>query len=163
MRPTLFVCGAVLAAVALAGCSGPTDGTAEASPSPSETVSAEEVAYYRCLGDNGLVLETPNPGQIRVDKDANTDKDVAMAAEEECRPLLDAIPDAPVSEEALETARDVSACVREKGFEDYPDPDPSTGEVDPGAAGVPENPELRAALSDCRPEGTGTGDTVVGG
>ncbi|MFI6058739.1 hypothetical protein [Streptomyces sp. NPDC051286] len=163
MRPTLLVCGAVLAALALTGCAGSADGAAEPAASPSETVSAEEIAYYRCLEKNGLVLETPNPGQLRVDKDKNTDEAVAVAAEEKCRDLQKAIPDAPVSEEDLAAAREVSACVREKGFEDYPDPDPKTGEVDLESAGVSEDPELRAALRDCRPKNAGVGDAVVGG
>ncbi|MET8129169.1 hypothetical protein ABZV67_32695 [Streptomyces sp. NPDC005065] len=163
MRPTLLVCGAVLAALALTGCAGSVDGAAEPSASPSETVSAEEIAYYRCLEQNGLVLEAPNPGQLRVDKDKNTDEAVAMAAAEKCRDLQKAIPDAPVSEESLAAAREVSACVREKGFDDYPDPDPKTGEVDLEAAGVSEDPELRVALHDCRPTNAGVGDAVVGG
>ncbi|UGY92686.1 hypothetical protein [Streptomyces gobiensis] len=163
MRPALLVCGAALAALALTGCAGSSDGAAEPSASPSETVSAEETAYYRCLEKNGLVLETPNPGQLRVDKDKNTDEAAATAAEETCRDFLKAIPDPPVSEERLAAARKVSACVREKGYEDYPDPDPKTGEVDLEAAGVAEDPELRAALQDCRPTGTGVGDAVVGG
>lgn len=163
MRPTLLVCGAVLTALALTGCSGSADKAAEPSASPSETVSAEEITYYRCLEENGLALHTPNPGQLRVDKDKNTDEAVALAAQEKCQDLQKAIPDAPVSEDTLEAAREVSACVRKKGFEDYPDPDPKTGEVDPQAAGVTDDPELRAALQDCRPADAAVGDAVVGG
>ncbi|WP_031084071.1 hypothetical protein [Streptomyces sp. NRRL WC-3549] len=163
MRPTLLVCGAVLATLALTGCSGSADKAAEPSVSPSETVSAQEIAYYRCLEENGLVLEEPNPGQLRVDKDKNTDEAVAAEAEDKCRDLQKAIPDAPVDEESLAAAIEASVCVREKGFEDYPDPDPKTGEVDLEAAGVSRNQELRAALRDCLPKGDGVGDAVVGG
>lgn len=159
MRPTLLVCGAVLATLALTGCAGED----EPSASPSATVSAEEIAYYRCLEKNGLVLETPSPGQLRVDKDKNTDQAAAAEAEEKCRDLQKAIPDAPVSEESLAAAREVSACVRQKGFEDYPDPDPKTGEVDPNAAGVSKDPGLRAALQECRAKNAVVGDAVVGG
>ncbi|MEU4092630.1 hypothetical protein [Streptomyces sp. NPDC026673] len=160
MRPALLVSGAALAALALTGCAGSDE---SAAPSATASVSAEEIAYYRCLEKNGLVLETPNPGQLRVDKDKNTDEAVAAAAEDTCRDLQKAIPDAAVSEETLELEREVSACVREKGFEDYPDPDPETGAVDLTAAGVQEDPELRAALQDCRPQDTRAGDPVVGG
>ncbi|MFE2290926.1 hypothetical protein [Streptomyces sp. NPDC059452] len=163
MRTALLVCGSVLAALALTGCSGSADGAGQPSASPSESVSAQEIAYYRCLEKNGLVLETPNPGQLRVDKDKNTDEAVTVAAEKACQDLQAAIPDTAVSEESLAKARELSSCVREKGFADFPDPDPETGEVDLTVAGVAKDPKLRAALQECQPKNAGAGDAVVGG
>lgn len=158
--PRAAVALCALAALALTGCSGG-DSSASTSgkASAKATVGVDETAYYSCLEENGLTLEETDGGQPRVDKDKNDETSIT-AAEEKCRDLVPVQSAVPVSAEALAAARELSVCVREKGFEEYPDPDPTTGEVPDEAAGaIKSEPGLVAALEECTPD-TGAGDGV---
>ena len=101
--------------------------TEEKSPAPSE----QERAYYDCLAENGVVLENRDDGLLRVDKDHNADA-ALVGAQGECVALLpDEAPPSPAPAALLAKAKRFSACVRENGFPEYPDADPTTGEADP--------------------------------
>lgn len=152
---------ALLSLLPLVGCTSGSE--VEAEPTPSVSSGPEEIAYYRCLESNGVILQTPMPGQLRVDKDRNSDAAVTDAAEKACEAELAAIPKTGVSDQELAAERAISACVREKGFKDFPDPDPQTGEVDLDAAGMTDDPDLRVALRDCSPAAKGDREPVVGG
>lgn len=159
VRPAV---GAVLtvpsATLFLTECGGPN----EPVPAASAKASPEEIAYYHCPESNGVVPQTPNPGQLRVDK--NTDPAVEAEASKKCAQEQAAIPEVALSEEELAAARAKSECVREKGSKNFPDPAPKTGEVDPAAAGVPGNPELREAVRECAGVPGGPEDgAIVGG
>ncbi|MFJ5896636.1 hypothetical protein ACIQFZ_14405 [Streptomyces sp. NPDC093064] len=79
---------------------------------------------------NGLALEARNDGRLRVDKDQNDDASMG-SAEAKCVDLLpDVASAAPAPGAFVAKVRKFSACVRENGFSEYPDPDPTTGDVD---------------------------------
>jgi hypothetical protein len=62
---------------------------------------------------------------------------------------------AGVSAGTLEDARELSACIRGKGFTDFRDPDPTTGEfVDESVEAMKTDPALMAAYKEC----SGTGE-----
>jgi hypothetical protein len=117
-------------------------------------VSADVTAYYSCLKKNGLTLQTTNGGEPRIVKDQNVNDTASVtAAQEKCRDRMPAPSAVPASVEDLTAARELSACVREKGFTEYPDPDPKTGEVPAEAAEAAEalksDPGLVSALLEC--------------
>ncbi|MEU8539559.1 hypothetical protein AB0C52_06080 [Streptomyces sp. NPDC048717] len=170
----------LILALGLGGCSSDGDGAPRSAPSTGKTSAAPAepsaapsagaspdaaawAAYYDCLGAQGLKLQDTKAGEKRVDKDANTSEAVA-AAEKQCaakRPGPSK-PDAA----RLEEAKQVSACVREKGITDYPDPDPATGDVPLSgdlATRMKSDPKVVAALKACSPAAAGSGGTVVGG
>ncbi|GGJ43157.1 hypothetical protein GCM10010121_062960 [Streptomyces brasiliensis] len=96
------------------------------SPPPS----AQEQAYYRCLEENGVVLEKRDDGQLRADKDVDQAA-TESSAQQKCVDLLpDPVPASPAPAEAVAAAQKFSACVRENGFPGYPDPDPKSGQVE---------------------------------
>ncbi|MEU9172091.1 hypothetical protein AB0D34_30575 [Streptomyces sp. NPDC048420] len=162
--PRAAVALCALAALALTGCSGGDSDSASGKASSKATVSADIVAYYSCLEKNGLTLETTDAGEPRVDKDKN-DESAVPAAERKCKDLLPAPAPAAsaISDKELAAARELSACVREKGIADYPDPNPTTGEVpQDAAAAAKSDPDLLAALQECTP-GSGTNDGVSEG
>ncbi|MFF8375153.1 hypothetical protein ACF07V_03330 [Streptomyces sp. NPDC015661] len=171
----------LILALGLGGCSSDGDGATRSEPStgassapassPSATPSAgasrgtaDWAAYYDCLGAQGLKLQDTAGGEKRVDKDANK-PDAIVAAEKACVAKLPAR--GPVDPARLEAAKKLSACMREEGIADYPDPDPATGEValdgDLGAR-MKGDPKVIEALKACGPKAAGgDGGTVVGG
>ncbi|WP_326588978.1 hypothetical protein [Streptomyces sp. NBC_01294] len=142
---------ALLASALVSGCSG---GSAEPTSAKSPPPSAQEVAYYRCLEANGVILEKRDDGRLRVDKD-RFDADVETKAAAKC---VDQLPPeqaaAPAPAEFLAKARKLSACVRENGFPGYPDPDPKTAQVELTAEQQPtyRTPEFQAAAKKCSSE-----------
>lgn len=149
---------AIVVSVFLAtGCSGQDATSAKASSQPSATgtiapVSSADRAYYGCLEDQGVVMESRDDGQLRVDKDRNKDE-ALVTAEKQCASLA---PDPePAAAEDLATAKKFSACMREKGIKDYPDPDPETGEIRYGAEAAHKgDPDFVSAAQACN---TGSG------
>ncbi|MEU7020533.1 hypothetical protein ABZ990_07715 [Streptomyces sp. NPDC046203] len=169
----------LILALGLGGCSSDGDGAPRSAPNtdktsaaPAETSAAPSAgaspdtaawaAYYDCLGAQGLKLQDKH-GEKHVDKDANTNEAIA-AAEKQCAAKMPG-PAKPDSA-SLEAAKKVSACVREKGVTDYPDPDPATGDVPLSgdlATRMKSDPKVIAALKACSPTAVGSGGTVVGG
>ncbi|MGW0669150.1 hypothetical protein [Streptomyces sp. NPDC002746] len=155
----------VLFSLVTAGCSG-SMATGHAKPqgesSAKPTREATDAAYYRCLEDQGIPLDTTGDGLLRVKKGQNNDAAI-LAAEKECVALQPSPTTAPASEEDIKRARKLSACLREHGVKGYPEPGPDgaaplSGEM---AHAMKTNPDYRKAnrVCDPRPEG----DTVVGG
>ncbi|MFF0423174.1 hypothetical protein ACFYUJ_02025 [Streptomyces sp. NPDC004520] len=169
----------LIVALGIGGCSSGGDGatppapstaTPAASAAPSATPSAGASsaaagwsAYYDCLGAQGLKLQGSG-GVRRVDKDANTSEAIG-AAEKACRSLLPG--KEPLDPARLAEARKFTACMREKGIADYPDPDPATGDIPvEGGLGarLKSDPKVIAALRECHPTAPAAdGGTVEGG
>lgn len=129
VRPAVpgFAAVALLASVLVSGCSG---NSAEPKESKSPPPSAQEVAFYRCLESHGVLLEKRDDDQLRVDKD-KFDEAVNIAADAACKHLQpghESVP--PPSPEQLAKVKKFSVCMRGKGFADYPDPNPATGQVE---------------------------------
>ncbi|MEU2930990.1 hypothetical protein ABZ636_39235 [Streptomyces sp. NPDC007251] len=129
-RRSQLLLAALAAGVLSAGCSASGDAR-DAAPSAS-AADAQEVAYYRCLEDQGLALEVTDGGELRVDKDKAAEFGYAkeQAAEAKCRGKLPhGTPSASAPAAALEAARKQAECFRKNGVPDYPDPDPKTAEI----------------------------------
>ncbi|MFF3685794.1 hypothetical protein [Streptomyces sp. NPDC002187] len=140
---------AVLLLTALTGCGGPGEPDAEKSPPQSR----EDVARYRCLEENGIALTRSEAGHLRVDKDKMKEPDL-LKAQDACKHLLSG-EDRQVDEETLASARKTSECIRKNGFPGYPDPDPTTGELE-------MTPELTKAVKSHDPKLIAAHDTCVG-
>lgn len=124
----------------------------DASAPPKD--AAAWVAYYECLSEQGLVLEDRDDGKYRLDKDQNSDAEI-KAGEKQCADLQPE--QQPVSDATLEKARAFSACMRENGVPDFPDPNPTTGDLDVDAEKLKDlkyDAAVQAAKEKCRPKGT---------
>ncbi|MFB7556245.1 hypothetical protein [Streptomyces brevispora] len=151
----------VLLSLVTAGCSGSTD-SVQAKSSPKSTQGADEIAYYRCLADRGIPLDTTDDGVLRVKKGKDNNAAI-LAAEKKCAGLRPAPTTVLATEEDMARARKLSACLREHGVKGYPDPGPDgdaplSNEM---AYAMKTNPDYREAnrVCDPRPED----DSVVGG
>ncbi|GAA2374097.1 hypothetical protein GCM10010170_076990 [Dactylosporangium salmoneum] len=117
--------------VLLAGasaCGGPTGGNG-AAPAATASLHGIDLArrHAQCMREHGVPEEDPkeNPdGSIehqRYDKDA-VDQATLGAAIEACRPY-EPVLQGPGADEKIGILRDYAKCMRERGVEDFPDPD----------------------------------------
>ncbi|MET9518409.1 hypothetical protein [Streptomyces sp. NPDC002994] len=166
----------LLVSLAAVGCSNATQGGTGETPdadrpkaksptsgAPQAVVSDETRAYFDCLKDNGLTLETTDGGELRVEKGTNSDAKT-IAAEKKCVDLRPAPTVSALPKDQLAKARELSACIREKGIKNYPDPD-KNGNVQLSAElakSLKANPDFPKAEQECQPDSS-DGDTVVGG
>lgn len=153
VRTAALACAAValLASALVTGCAG---GSAAPTGAKSPPPSAQELAYYRCLEANGVTLEKRDDGQLRVDKDRFDAAVEARAAATCVDQLPPSVSAAPAPAEFLAKAKKFSACVRENGFPAYPDPDPTTAQVELTAEEQPAygTPEFQLTAKKCSPE-----------
>lgn len=128
LAPLLLIC------VSLTACGGEKN-EPHASDSPPPT--AEEIAYYDCLKDQGLKIEHTDYGAPRVDKSQPVE--TIAAAENAC---VGKLPPRPKPQQAppgvIAAAQKESACMRAEGVTWWPDPDPVTGEIDQTKGGTEE-------------------------
>lgn len=172
----------VAVAFALAGCAAESDeepgvaslGSSESTDAGTGDGSGGEkpsaLAYSQCMREHGL-QDFPDPnesGAIELQAEPGSELDrenpTFQAAEEACKDLL---PDgAQMPEGAKEANIKYSACMRENGVKDFPDPNPDGGLVvgaSPGGSLDPNNPTFQAAHEACKdllPDGGGPGGTV---
>ncbi|MET7310198.1 hypothetical protein ACWD7C_12825 [Streptomyces sp. NPDC005134] len=145
---------ALLASFSTAGCSS--------GEVPDTDLGIREAnRYYECLEGQGIELETTESRELRVNKD-KSEASEQNDAERNCSALL---PKArAVSADDLKMARKLSACIRENGFPDYPDPDQTTGNVNLNfeqSKKLKEDPKFSAATRTCTK--TTDKETVVNG
>ncbi|WP_157545406.1 hypothetical protein [Hamadaea tsunoensis] len=162
-RPAVVL--AVLALTVTAGCktsNTPHVATAQsgapviatsASPGPSPAADDDDraIQFQQCMHDHGVELQLGKKGDPQVGP--SFDPARIQAAYEACRAYASSGDGNKVklTAEDIEKLRLFSQCVRDHGIEDWPDPDPETGEMkfaDPGA--VKTNPKLPAALKACQ-------------
>jgi hypothetical protein len=162
----LVALGLVLAA-ALSGC-GAEEGDDVASASGTTATSTEQlseeeqaVKFAQCLREHGIEVEDPVDGQMpAVPQGAATDEELE-AAEEACREYQGGTPKTKqVSEEDLAKLREMSQCMRDHGYPNFPDPDPDKGGIILGDdSGIDLNdPKVQQAQQECGMEGTPVGD-----
>lgn len=160
----------VLLSLVTAGCSGSAGsaGSGQAKPgttsSPEPTQGADEVAYYTCLKGEGLSLETTDSGALRVEKGSGNDA-AMLTAEKKCVALLPSPSMVPATKEDMARARKLTACLREHGVKDYPDPDPNgdfplSNEL---SYRMKTDPGYRAARDICDPRPPGGEDLSADG
>ncbi|MFD8631609.1 hypothetical protein [Streptomyces sp. NPDC059533] len=126
--PALLIC------ISLTGCGGEKEPEASDSPPPT----AEEIAYYDCLEEQGLPITHTSYGNPRVDKDKPQPPEKEAAAKKACEGKLPPPPKPQqATPERLAAARKEAGCLRAEGITWYPDPDPVTAEID-DRKGTPE-------------------------
>ncbi len=97
----------------------------------------------------------------RKDKAATAGAAKQPAAEDKCQSKLPGTTQARASADEVETARQITACFRKNGVPEYPDPDPTTAEInlsDELAAKVKR--DLADVAAKCSPA---DGPGIVGG
>lgn len=127
-RATLVAtAAALLAAGLLAGCSA---GAPDDDPTAGGDPRSSSAQMGECLRAAGYDVADPDFSQgIAIDPPAGVDVDVYVKAFETCAGevggdlgALAAPPDPAEVAELQEANLEVARCVREKGFEDFPDP-----------------------------------------
>jgi hypothetical protein len=111
----------------------------EAEPSPAAEAELEDLerdeallAYAQCLRDNDIEMDDPEAGarggffrQANGSENIDVQSEEFLAAQQECGPILEASrPDIdPEAEtERLEENLALAQCLRDQGYDDYPDP-----------------------------------------
>lgn len=154
------------------GCSGgSSDGgetrtASEAPASPSAAAKEKgaeadpaQAAYFACIEARGVPMRDTGSGVPVVDE-AAADPAEVKEAEAACADKL-AVPDADAEE--LAVAQAFTDCMREHGVEDFPDPDPKTGDHEGlESLDLKTSPEGVAATKACRVGKPGTGGKVGG-
>lgn len=134
--------------------------TASPMPSPAADEGDRAVQFQQCMAQHGVPVETNEKGGV--DIPAPGDKSEALAATEACRIYLPGGGERtkPTAEE-LETLRQITQCIRDKGFPGISDPDPDTGQftyVGPDGPvdgrTLKNNPQFRTAMEACQPQGS---------
>ena len=128
-------------------------GTATAQQTPADREDAA-LAYAQCMRDNGYAEfpdPTPDGGiQFRINPQTAPRFEAAAAA---CRDLApEGMRGDDITPEELDALVRLSACVRENGIPDFPDPGPQ-GNFDLSGSGIgPGDTRLEGAMGVCRDE-----------
>ncbi|MFC6080122.1 hypothetical protein [Sphaerisporangium aureirubrum] len=157
-KSLIAVCLVPLLLGTAAACSKPDDGRGVASvdepaapgASPSPGRMEQLLRYARCVREHGVPMQDPRAdgdgvreGQI----EEGFDKDKADTAQEACkqfRPPQESGSDVTLKQEL---SRQLARCMRERGVEQYPDPDPDgRTRVD---SSVGEDPQFGEAKRFC--------------
>lgn len=160
------VAGLLLACCA-AGCGQPAGGTgvataggatATAGGDPQATAASDRdkmINFVQCMRDNGIDMPDPEfgtAGGTRMRMGEGEDPQKAEEARQTCKHHLPNGGEPPALDPAaLEQLRKMSQCMRENGFPDFPDPEPSGGgiKLDAGPEMDPTSPEFKAAQEVC--------------
>ncbi|MGI5216061.1 hypothetical protein [Plantactinospora sp. CA-290183] len=147
----------LVALLGLAGCGGSDDdaggiataGESTASapagasgPPPAADEAERQRQYLACLRSHGVQVADPERGkQVELNEDRPQDKQAAQA----CRQYLPT--NANAGKGDIGALREYSACMREKGLADFPDPDPERGLQLPKT--LLNDPAFKAADQEC--------------
>lgn len=158
--------GALLLGLALTGCapSGSSGVASQGGGSPTGTTEPDAgtaqgdgVKFAACMREHGVDVPDPEqaggPGQdsggVRFGVPKDADQAAVQEAMDACRQHLPNGGEPPrLDPEELAQAREFSACMREHGIEDFPDPNPDGGIVVEGDA-IDVDDEFRAAQEAC--------------
>lgn len=161
----LLVTLAVAIAVA-AGCSSGSGspgvaslgGSSSPNDSPSGSSSADPIAYSQCMRAHG-VPDFPDPdAQGRLDihvgpgSDLNPNSPTFKAAQQACQSLQPTV-SAQQQQQNYQALLKFSACMREHGIKDFPDPQPDGKmriSAGPGSDLSPNSPAFQAAQRACQ-------------
>jgi hypothetical protein len=163
---------AALAVMSLVGACGGDDSDDDSSDTDNAEADAA-LEYAECMRDNGLE-DWPDPieedGGVNLDSGERYDMDMpeVQTAHEACVSIVEAVEDAApeMTPEELAKMRDdalaVGECMRENGYEDFPDPEVSDDGSGAGIAigpdsdipepGDPGFEEFEATHFECDPE-----------
>jgi len=170
----------LLITVALAGCESKDNGgggvaTAGGTPTTSSSASTgaasqqeQAVKYTQCLRQHGLDVADPENGKVPVIQQGSESQDKIEAATTACKPLLPTVPSKKLDATELATLREVSKCIREHGFPQFPDPDSDEGGIviDDSDGIDTKSAAFKAAQQQCGmnqpPPSSGTGGSTGG-
>ena len=150
---------ALVLAVGGAGCG---DGDPSASGKPTGTAAAggerSALAFSRCMRAQGLEWY-PDPdaeGNLRAKEPADVDRAAYQQAQKTCEvyaPWGDGAEDRRSAED-LAKLRQVSQCIRDRGFPKFPDPDQGGDvHVDKSSGISLDDPAFRTAQEECQKHG----------
>ncbi|GLW27707.1 hypothetical protein [Actinoplanes regularis] len=145
--------------VGTAGCSKDEEpAVASAGPGAVQASAGDgersALRYSQCMRDQGLTW-FPDPdaeGNLTVHNPDGVDQDKLDKAEQACRKYAPwEGPKHPIPAEDLDKIRQVSQCMREHGFEKYPDPDAyGSVRLEAGKLGAdPDSVAFRTARQEC--------------
>jgi hypothetical protein len=162
----LGVAGAVIAValvlIVMRSLTPPPQDTGVASVHPSNQAASVTsspaqkgaVAFSACMRSHG-VSDFPDPnsnGTIMLPQNADLSSPQFQAAQQACQALRPGGAGGPPSAADQQKAVQYAACMRQHGFPDYPDPQPTgsgfTVEIPSGFD--PNSPQTQAALQACR-------------
>jgi hypothetical protein len=156
---TMLVAG--IAALSLAACGGGGDSTASSGSSSRESFREAQLAFAKCMRENGVDIPDPKPGQRGfqvIGPGPGEDSAKSREALEKCQKHLDSFEPPELTKEQQAALRDnalaQSRCMRSKGI-DIPDPQfDSRGRVTirPPKNVNPMDPKVRDAFEECRRE-----------
>lgn len=164
-RPGLVLSAfALMLAVGTAGCAkdeDPTVVTADSgAPKAGATATTDSgensaLKYSQCMRDQGLAW-FPDPGAdggLKVSVPEGTDQGTYKKAEDACKAYAPwgGKQGRPISKEDLSKIRQVSQCMRDQGFDKYPDPDANGSiSIDSKVIGAePDDPAFQKAIKEC--------------
>jgi hypothetical protein len=183
MMPTsslkLALAELALAVLMLAACSSGTETPpvahlASATDTASSSAGATHLAG-QCLRDHGLAnfpdpavaTDGPAAGQEILDKSAlkNFPDAVVNQALNACRAALDQAglltgQGSTVSPQEIQARLALARCIRTHGVANFPDPNPTTGDVTPPPGLTKTSPSILAALAACATQAQAAGITV---
>jgi hypothetical protein len=168
-----------LAALMLAACSSGKAsppvahlaGSAQAASSPN---GATHLAG-QCLREHGIAnfpdpavaTDGPAAGRVILDKSALKDfpAEVVNQAMTACRAVLDQAglltgQGSTVSSQEIQERLALARCIRAHGVSNFPDPNPTTGDVTPPPGLTKTSPSIIAALAACSKQAQAAGITV---
>jgi hypothetical protein len=176
----LAVGGLSVSALMLAACSSGTASppVAHLATSPGAAASPTDALHLagECLRQQGLAnfpdpavaTDGPAAGQAILDKSAlqGYPNAVVNQAMNTCRAVLvqakiyGAAQGSTVSPQEIQTRLALARCIRAHGVPNFPDPNPTTGDVTPPPGLTKTSPSILAALAACPTQAKAAGITV---
>ncbi|MGW0660940.1 hypothetical protein [Streptodolium elevatio] len=148
----------VAVVLVVGGCSSDDgDGSDKAARTPAGTASGlsddeRSVKYAECLRENGLDVADPLPGQsvqLRIDS-GTTDMATVGKAKEACRTFSPPQSAVAPGGQGNPAGQEFAACMRDRGVEAFPDPDPNQQGVRMSGE-VQKDPDFEKAAAACQP------------
>ena len=159
----------VLAGAAATGSPGSSNTGSGGAGSGNTAPGGALVEYARCMRAHG-VSSFPEPGSLSASDairnfkgeivqavGALASSPVFQAAQRACAEYYGRPTPAPqqVSPQEMQKLLAVSRCIRAHGVPDFPDPNPTTGDMNPPADISRNSPTVIAALRACQPQAAG--------
>jgi hypothetical protein len=179
MRWLLAVSGLAVSALMLAACSSGSTSppVAHLAVSSNIATSANDGIHLagECLREHGLanfpdpavVADGPAAGRVILDKSAlkNYPVTVVNQAMTACSVVLDQAglltgQGSAVSPQEIQERLALARCIRAHGVSNFPDPNPTTGDVTPPPGLTKTSPSILAALTACATHAQAAGITV---
>jgi hypothetical protein len=153
------VAGIAAAALALTACGGSGGGGTGTGSGDSDDPQAQMLAFAQCMRQHGVDMPDPevdSKGRVRMrigSKD--TPRATMEAAQQACQdkaPKMGGGGDEDDNPQFQEYGLKLAQCMREHGFEKFPDPTGNGIRITPDMGIDPDDPAFQQAQSDCEDE-----------